>query len=161
MANKKLRLGRGGVGKTIVVGTKDRATSTVSAHTVRKADRPTLHEFLNAHAHPDAIVYSDEASAYHGMAFQHETVVHSRGEYVAGDCHVNGIESFWALLKRGYMGTYHHYSPKHMDRYVAEFAGRLNDRESSTLDQMIHLAQGLVGKRLTWDELTAGGPAYA
>ena len=64
------------------------------------------------------------------MPFDHETVCHSVGEYVRGQAHVNGIESFWSMLKRGYHGTYHHMSAKHLDRYVTEFSGRHNDRNA-------------------------------
>ena len=69
--------------------------------------------------------------------------------------HTNGIESFWSMLKRGYQGTYHHLSEKHLDRYVAEFAGRHNVREFNTITQMSQLAKGMVGKRLTYRELVA------
>ncbi len=67
----------------------------------------------------------------------------------------NGIESFWSMLKRGYHGTYHHMSAKHLDRYVTEFAGRHNVREADTVDQMAHMAQGMVGKRLRYRDLIA------
>ena len=67
--------------------------------------------------------------------------------------HTNGIESFWALLKRGYQGTYHHISAKHIDRYVSEFSGRYNARNADTLDQMVRIARGLVGKRLQYRDL--------
>ena len=83
------------------------------------------------------------------MAFDHEAVNHSAGEYVRGMAHTNGIESFWSMLKRGYQGTFHHFSEKHLDRYVTEFAGRHNDREADTIDMMGNAAQGMVGKRLT------------
>ena len=79
---------------------------------------------------------------------------HGVGEYVNGDqAHTNGIESFWALLKRGYHGTYHHMSEKHLDRYVGEFAGRHNARDADTLDQMSTMVQGMKGKRLTYAKL--------
>ena len=68
--------------------------------------------------------------------------------------HTNGIESFWSMLKRGYIGTFHRMSPKHLDRYVAEFAGRHNARPLDTADQMRAMVRGLVGKRLQYDELT-------
>ena len=55
--------------------------------------------------------------------------------------HTNGIESFWAMLKRGYEGTYHKMSVKHLGRYVGEFSGRHNDRSSDTIDQMRHMVQ--------------------
>ena len=70
------------------------------------------------------------------MPFEHESVRHSVGEYVRDMASTQGIESFWALLKRGYHGTYHHMSEKHLNRYVTEFAGRHNERTRDTLDQM-------------------------
>ena len=84
----------------------------------------------------------------------HRVVKHSVGEYVDNMVHTNGIESFWALLKRGYMGTYHHMSVKHLHRYVNEFAGRHNVRGLDTLKQLTLLAMGMVGKVLSYDELT-------
>ena len=64
-----------------------------------------------------------------------------------------------AGLKRGYHGTYHHMSPKHLGRYINEFAGRHNDRPSDTIDQMAHMVRAMEGKQLPYKELTAGGPA--
>ena len=84
------------------------------------------------------------------MPFEHEAVCHSVGEYVRDQAHVNGMESFWSMLKRGYYGTYHHMSAKHLDRYVGEFSGRHNDRNADTIDQMARMAQGMVGKRLSY-----------
>ena len=69
--------------------------------------------------------------------------------------HTNGIESFWAMLKRGYHGTYHQMSPKHLDRYVTEFSGRHNAREADTIDQMQRTVRGMAGKRLRYDDLAA------
>ena len=65
----------------------------------------------------------------------------------------NGIESFWALMKRGLHGTYHHVSVKHLGRYVDEFSGRHNVRPLDTQDQMGKMAAGMVGKRLTYADL--------
>ena len=141
------------LGKTIVVGVKDRATGAVSAKTVEYADKPTLQGFVSDHAAPDAKVFTDDGRAYQGMDFDHETVNHSVAEYVRGQAHTNGIESFWSMLKRGYQGTYHHISAKHIDRYVGEFAGRHNNRSSDTLDQMRAIVRGLVGKRLQYRDL--------
>jgi hypothetical protein len=84
---------------------------------------------------------------------QHQTVRHSAGEFVNELAHTNGIESFWATLKRGYIGTYHQFSVKHLDRYVAEFEGRHNTRRSDTIDQMTVMAQGMEGKRLRYQDL--------
>ena len=155
-AHKKLRAGRGGVGKAIVVGAKDRATNAVSAAVVGNTDAKTLQGFVGEHAAKGATVYTDDHGGYQGMPFEHETVKHSISEYVNGMAHTNGIESFWALLKRGYHGTYHHMSEKHLNRYVGEFSGRHNDRDVDTIDQMAAIIRGLVGKRLRYQDLIGG-----
>ena len=161
MSNAKRRelaeqgAGRGSAGKVAVAGIKDRATKQVRAHVVERTDKPTLQSFIIEHAAPTATVYSDEASAYEGLPMPHEAVKHSIKEYVRGQIHTNGIESFWSMLKRGYVGTYHKLSPKHLDRYVQEFAGRHNMREKNTIDQMADVASGTVGKQLTYEKLIA------
>ena len=73
-----------------------------------------------------------------------------------GQAHVNGMESFWALLKRGYHGTFHRMSPKHLQRYVGEFARRQNHRPLNTIEQMREIARSADGKRLTYRTLTRG-----
>ena len=154
-ANKKLRAGRGAVGKATVAGVRDRGSKRVSAAVVEATDKATLQGFVAARTAPGATVYTDEHGSYRGMPFRHETVKHSVGEYVSGQAHVNGMESFWSLLKRGYHGTFHHVSEKHLGRYVREFAGRHNIRDIYTVAQMTSLARGMVGKRLTYRELVA------
>ena len=84
----------------------------------------------------------------------HEAVRHSVGEYVRNQAHTNGMESFWAMLKRGYHGTYH-MSSKHLQRYVNEFVGRNNVRNLDTIDLMASIAVDTVGKRLRYRELIA------
>ena len=96
------------------------------------------------------MVYTDESRSYTGLPREHDTVKHSAGEYVKGDASTNGMESFWSLFKKGYHGTFHHLSEKHLDRYVREFTGRNNIRDLDTIDQMAVLARGFVGKRLTY-----------
>ena len=78
---------------------------------------------------------------------------HTAGEYVRGDVHTNSVESFWALLKRGYHGTYHQISFKHLQRYLVEFAARQNVRGLATVNQMVVLVRGMEGKRLTFRDL--------
>lgn len=90
-----------------------------------------------------------------GASERHETVNHSVSEYVRGQVHTNGIESFWAMFKRAYKGVYHKMSPKHLQRYVADFAGRHNVRGLNTIDHMASLANGMNGKRLTYRKLIA------
>ena len=89
------------------------------------------------------------------MANTHEAVKHSVQEYVRGQVHTNGVESFWSMLKRGYYGTYHKMSPKHLNRYVAEFTERHNIRDLDTIDQMGGMVAGIEGKRLTYKALIA------
>ena len=154
-AKKKLRAGRGAVGKTPVAGIKDRASGEVVAQVVESTDKTTLQGFVNDHAADGATLYTDEASAYKGINRPHEAVNHSVGEYVRDQAHTNGIESFWALLKRGFIGIYHKMSPKHLQRYVNEFAGRHNNRSKNTIDQMKGFVSGMVGKRLRYVDLIA------
>lgn len=127
-AKRKELTGRGTVGKVAVLGGKDRDSNQVVAGRVKNTDKDTLHGFVKAVSEKNSIVYTDDAPAYSGMDREHETVKHSVSEYVRDQVHTNGIESFWALMKRGYHGTYHHMSPKHLDRYVREFSGRHNIR---------------------------------
>ena len=147
--------GRGPVGKTAVIGAKDRETNQVAAQVIERTDAPTLQGFVREHAAPGATVYSDEAVAYEGIPFEHKTVKHSLAEYVKGDVHTNGIESLWAMLKRAHTGTFHKLSPKHLDRYVQEVAGRHNLRELDTINIMFAVASGMEGKRLRYRELIA------
>ena len=152
-AYKKLNAGRGTVGKTVVVGAKDRKTNRVSAAVVENTDAPTLQGFVRERVAQEAELYTDDHGGYHGLP-NHKAVRHSVREYVNGQAHTNGIESFWAVLKRGYYGTYHRMSPKHLGRYVGEFEGRHNVRESDTIDQMAEVVRGMDGKRLRYADLT-------
>ena len=89
------------------------------------------------------------------IPFEHESVKHSVAEYVRGMAHTNGVESFWSMLKRAHKGTFHKMSPKHLDRYVQEFAGKHNARDMDTAAQMAAVAAGMVGKRLMYKNLIA------
>ena len=150
--SKRLHAGRGPAGKVTVASVKDRATGRVSAAVVERTDGATLKPFVRARIAQEADIYTDDHGAYQGLP-NHETVAHGVGEYVRGQAHTNGIESFWSMLKRGYYGTYHRMSPKHLDRNVHEFSGRHNARPLDTAEQMKRVARGLVGKRLQYREL--------
>ena len=145
--------GRGPVGKTAVVGAKDRETKQVAARVIQSTDAATLQGFVKDHADRQATVYTDDATAYESLPFDHDTVKHSLSEYVKGDVHTNGIESLWSLLKRAHTGTFHKLSPKHLDRYVQEFAGRHNLRALDTINQIKGIRRGMEGKRLTYKAL--------
>ncbi|MCY3833502.1 MAG: IS1595 family transposase [Chloroflexi bacterium] len=145
--------GRGTVGKTAVVGMKERGSKKVTAQVIEATDRKTLQGFVTDNTTDDTIVYTDEARAYLGIPRKHETVQHSVGEYVREQAHTNGMESFWSMLKRGYTGTFHHISPKHLSRYIGEFQGRHNDRPLDTEAQMANVVRGAEGKRLRYQDL--------
>lgn len=159
-ASKRLNAGRGPVGKTAVVGMKDRATNQVVARVIPNTDADTLQGFVEEHRVPNAPVYTDGATAYDGLEHR-QAVHHSVGEYVRDMVHTNGVESFWSMLKRAHKGVYHRLSPKHLQAYVNEFAGRQNIREMDTLAQMQHVVAAMVGKRLLYRDLTAGPRGHA
>ena len=147
--------GTGGVGKTIVVGARDRSTNNIVAHTVPHNDTRTLVNFATFYSKRKARVFTDMASAYERLPNRHQAVNHNKGEYVRGAVHTNGIEAFWALFKRGLYGTYHSVSPQHLDRYLTEFSGRHNLRSLDTIEQMREMVRRGVGRRLTYKALTA------
>ena len=145
--------GRGAVGKAIIAGVKERKTKQIHAKVIPNTKKRTLHGFISDNVECGSKVFSDEHQSYIGMLYEHESVVHSAGQYVRGMAHTNGMESFWALMKRGYHGTFHKMSFKHLDRYTNEFAGRNNIRDLDTVKQMEMLSAGMVGKRLTYEKL--------
>lgn len=153
-ASKKLRMGRGTVGKTAVAGVKDRETNRISAAVVETTERRELQRFVAERVAVEAAHYTDESRSYLGLP-NHEAVNHTAGEYVRGDAHIQGMESFWSMMKRGVYGTYHRLSPKHLDRYVDEFAGRHNMRSEDTVDQMRSVARGMLGDQLRYRDLIA------
>ena len=137
---------------------KDRDTNRVRAEVVETTDTATLQGFVEHNARTGATVYTDEAAAYQGLTdlcYRHERVQHSAGEYVNGLAHTNGMESFWSMLKRGYVGVYHKMSPKHLGRYVSEFSGRHNLRRADTRRQMVRVVEGMVGKQMRYRILLA------
>ena len=156
--SRKLKAGRGPVGKTAVVGVKDRDTNTIAAKVVESVSASEVVPFIEGNAAYGAIVYTDEASIYTGLAsgfnaYRHESVKHSVGEYVKGQAHTNGIESFWAVLKRAHKGTFHKLSPKHLHRYIREFAAKHNMRELDTIQQMSGVVARMIGHRLMYRNL--------
>ena len=155
--SKKLKAGRGTVGKTAVLGMRERGGRTVAAP-IAKADKATIQAAIVEQVEAGSMLNTDEASAYdgiHAKFFEHETVNHTAGEFVRGDVTTNGIESVFAVLKRGLIGVYHHASAKHLDRYVDEFAFRLNDGnvKNHTLARLDSFIDGAAGKRLTYKGL--------
>lgn len=152
-ASKKLRQGRGTVGKQAVFGMLERGGKVV-AKPVSSNDAATLQPIIHATVAKGETVYTDSHGAYFNLqGFNHQIVRHSVGEYVRDQVHTNGIESFWALLRRGYYGIYHYMSVKHLHRYVNEFSFRHNTAKVSTLDFMAMTIARSEGKRLSYQGL--------
>lgn len=154
-SHKKLRAGRGTVGKTAVIGMRGE-TGNVRAEIIRNTKVGTLQRFICQNAPQGALVVTDQHAGYVGIAshgYQHISVNHSVGEYVRGMAHTNGIESFWALLKRGHYGIFHYMSAKHLHRYVSEFSFRHNTAQSGTMAFIDATITNAIGKRLTFKEL--------
>ena len=137
--------------KMLVVGMMERDGDVRVVHTVKF----NVAKQVQANVEEGSTLMTDSAPLYKhlGDEYDHHTVNHSVGEYVRGMAHTNGIESFWATLKRGYKGTYHKMSSKHLSRYITEFAGRHNLRDYDTIIQMEMVAKGFVGKRLRYQDL--------
>jgi transposase-like protein len=155
---KKLHAGRGAVGKTAVLGMRQRGGRTV-AMPVKDVDATSLNSIILDRVSSGATLNTDEATAYHsldGEFFEHESVNHSAGEYSKNGVTTNSIESVWAVLKRGVYGVYHQVSKKHLARYVNEFSFRLNDGnvKRHTLDRLNSFVEMTARKRLTYAELT-------
>ena len=152
-ASKKLRVGGGSGGKTAVFGMRERG-GDVRAFLLPDITRRVIREELDRHVRPSAMIYHDDHVVYRGLDQPHHSVTHSAGEYIRGQIHTNGIESFWSVLKRGYTGIYHKMSVKHLHRYVDEFSVRFNTSRMDTLECLGMTAERMVGKRLTYGELT-------
>lgn len=157
-AAKKLHAGRGTVGKTAVVGVRSE-TGEVRAVVVENTKAATLEKFVRQHAQHGATVVTDTHGGYIGLSgagFNHIRINHSAGEYIRDMAHTNGIESFWSLLKRGYIGIYHYMSAKHLHRYVKEFSFRHNTAKIGTMNFIDMTIARMANKRLTYKGLING-----
>jgi transposase-like protein len=149
---------RGTVGKTPVLGMRSR-DGRVKAMPIKAVSAVAVNEAIQENIEAGSTLNTDEGRAYTSLDkdFKHEAVNHKAGEYVRGEVYTNGIESVWAVLKRGLHGVYHHASPKHLARYVDEFTFRLNEGNVKvhTLERLDSFIDAIVGKRLTYERLTA------
>ncbi len=154
---RKLFAGQGPIANKIAVaGVRDRHTKQVRAVVIGTVTSDVLHGFVEKNRHAGRPLYTDEAAAYDGLE-NHDAVKHSVREYVRGEIHTNGIESFWSMLKRGYIGVFHRMSPEHLHRYVGEFEGRHNARPHDTKNQMAAMVRGAEGRQLRYVDLIENG----
>ena len=157
--HKKLKAGRGAVGKTPVLGMRERGKGgRTKAMKLSNTDAQTIQDVIVQNVQVGSTLHTDEHGAYRdmgGLFFSHESINHSEGEFIRDGVTTNSIESVFAVLKRGMIGVYHHASAKHLGRYVDEFAFRLNDGDVKrhTLDRLDSLIDAAEGKRLTYKRL--------
>lgn len=158
-AGKKGKSGRGVVGKSAVLGMRERGGRTKTL-TMTGINTHSIAATIPVHVEAGASIHTDEHPAYlglRGLPFQHETVNHSAGEYVRCGVSTNSIESVWAVMRRGLHGTYHHASKKHLHRYVDEFTFRLNEGnvKRHTLERLDSFVAATAGRGITYKKLTA------
>jgi transposase-like protein len=159
--HKKLKAGRGTVGKTPVLGMRERGKGgRTKAMKLANTDAQTIQDVIVQNVEVGSTLHTDEHGAYRdmgGLFFSHESVNHSQGEFVRDGVTTNSIESVFAVLKRGLIGVYHNASAKHLGRYVDEFAFRLNEGNVArhTLQRLDSFVSGVAGKRLTYKALIA------
>jgi len=153
--SKKLKAGRGTVGKTAVLGIRERG-GRVKAQLLSSTGQTEIQAAVRSAVAPGAVLCTDEHAAYDKMPeFGHRTVAHSAKQFVDGMAHTNGIESVWAVLKRAFYGIYHSFSAKHMQLYLNEVCFRLKSGNVlvHTLDRINSVLGMSVGKRLTYASL--------
>jgi len=154
-ANKRLNAGRGAVGKEPVLSLVERGGKVRSRH-VANVGAKTLRPVLTEQIDKASRLMTDENAVYPaaGREFaEHGSVNHSIGEYVRGDAHTNTVECYFSIFKRGIVGTYHHVSPQHLKRYLAEFDFRYNNRIALGVGDLVRTAsaiKGASGKRLLY-----------
>lgn len=153
--SKKLKKGRGTVGKYIVVGMRER-NGNVRAVVIPNTSSVTLKAFVRRFLESGSILCTDEHASYVGMEeFEHKVVNHGAKQFVDGMANTNAIESVWAVLKRGFYGIYHWFSNKHLQRYIDEFTFRLNEGKckNHTCQRINFLLNKAFGTRITYKKL--------
>ena len=146
--------GTGGKDKTTVLGILERG-GKVKTTVVRNRRKKTLQPEVKKHVEAGSALYTDALLSYDGLEsdYAHQVIDHAVA-YVDGKVHTNGLENFWSLLKRGLNGTYVSVEPFHLFRYLDEQAYRFNHRKLTDSERFEIAVFGIVGKRLTWDQVT-------
>ncbi len=154
--------GTGGKDKVIVMGMLERG-GKVRAGVIDNRRKKVVQAQVREHIEAGSAIFSDELKSYEGLEsdYQHAVINHAV-EYASGNVHTNGMENFWSLLKRGLHGTYISVEPFHLFRYIDEQAYRFNNRnEMNDFDRFKLAMSQVVGKRLTWNQLTGKQPDLA
>ena len=131
--SKRLNARGGAVGKIPVIGAIARKGMVVTK-VLDRVSHVNLEQFVHETVKDDvSLVATDEAGGYKLLkrqGYPHETVGHYKGEYVRGNIHTANLDSFWSLLKRGIVGSYHKVSKEYLPLYVNEFSWRFNNRKN-------------------------------
>ncbi len=152
--------GTGGKDKTAVMGILERG-GEVRTKVIPNRKKSSLQAEVRKHVEAGSALYTDALQSYNGLdEFQHQVVDHAV-EYVNGKIHTNGLENFWSLFKRGINGTYVSVEPFHLFRYLDEQSYRFNNRKLTDSERFSIAVSGIVGKRVTFDELTGKTPTQA
>ena len=150
----KAKRGRG-TKKVPVIALVERG-GKVRAHKIERVSAKTLKGAIRENVDRSSTIMTDEWKAYRGIGKEfeggHQAVNHGKGEYVRGDASTNEAEAFFALLKRGIVGSFHHVSKKHLNRYCNEFSFRWNHRKTTDSERTARAIQGAEGKRLSYRE---------
>jgi transposase-like protein len=164
--DKKLRAGRGTVGKAIVVAVLERSsevgkTSKVRTKVAQNTTRETLHGLVKSNVQSGSNVYTDAYKSYRGLSaeFEHEFVDHAV-KYVSGAVHTNSLENYFSLLKRTLRGTYVAVEPFHLTKYIDEQAYRFNTRDLNDSQRFVLALAKVAGRRLTYEQLTMACVEY-
>lgn len=151
-ANKRRNIGSGTGGKPPIFALIERG-GELRGQNVASVTGENLKGIIRQQVSPEARIMTDEHGAYRGLAkefSEHETVAHSRGEYVRGESHTNTIEGVFSLFKRQIVGAHHHVSLEHLDRYWDEFEWKYNRRNSTEGEKMEMALKATEGKRLQY-----------
>jgi len=154
--SKKQNAGRGTVGKAVAFGMREKDGSAKAIH-VENAQGATLREQMISHVLSGSTVHADENKAYGAIKGDYDVhqINHSIEEYERDGIHTNSIESLWAVVKRVYIGIHHHWSEKHMQRYLDACVFRINRKKVDTLSRVDDLLSMGMNARLTYKELIA------
>ena len=155
--------GRTFQGKAAVMGLLqrhgDKGHSEVRTHVIKTRRKRELQAKVERHVEDRSTVYTDELASYGNLTvyYEHQVINHAEC-YAKGQVHVNGMENFWSLLKRGIKGTYVSVEPFHLFRYLDEQVYRFNNRKGTDAERFAGVLDAVTGRRVTYGELT-GRPA--
>lgn len=146
--------------KTQVIALVQRTGKVKAFPVPRRLSGEDLKEAIRYNVRKDATIYTDNSNLYEGVGSSfkggHETVNHSISQYVKpGNVHTNTVESFFSILKRGVVGTFHHISNQHLQGYCDEFSFRWNMKKASDRERAVAVLAAVVGKRLVYSQMMA------